>query len=76
MPTGLAVQWLGTSSGAPTAQRNVSSILLLQRRRVLMVDCGEGTVNQLAIANVDPVLVQGCSTTCNELLQSQVLCMA
>lgn len=52
VPTGLAVQWLGTSSGAPTAQRNVSSILLLQQRRVLMVDCGEGTVNQLAAAGI------------------------
>lgn len=30
LPTGLAVQWLGTSSGAPTQHRNVSSILLLQ----------------------------------------------
>lgn len=60
VPTGLAVQWLGTSSGAPTAQRNVSSILLLQRQRVLMVDCGEGTINQLAVAGIDPVLVKGC----------------
>ena len=59
VPTGLAVQWLGTSSGAPTAQRNVSSILLLQQHRVLMVDCGEGTVNQLAAAGIDPILVQG-----------------
>lgn len=50
VPTGLAVQWLGTSSGAPTAQRNVSSILLLQLRRVLMVDCGE--VRSLAIIDV------------------------
>lgn len=57
--TGMAVQWLGTSSGAPTQQRNVSSILLLQRRRVLMVDCGEGTVNQLATAGVDAALVSG-----------------
>jgi ribonuclease BN (tRNA processing enzyme) len=37
----------------------VSSILLLQQRRVLMVDCGEGTVNQLAAAGIDPILVQG-----------------
>jgi hypothetical protein len=59
VPTGLSVQWLGTSSGAPTAQRNVSSILLLQRRRVLMVDCGEGTINQLATAGIDPILVKG-----------------
>lgn len=59
VPTGLAVQWLGTSSGAPTAQRNVSSILLLQQHRVLMVDCGEGTINQLATAGIDPILVQG-----------------
>lgn len=61
--TGMAVQWLGTSSGAPTQQRNVSSILLLQRSRVLMVDCGEGTVNQLATAGLDVVLVSGIFVT-------------
>lgn len=60
--TGMAVQWLGTSSGAPTQQRNVSSILLLQRRQVLMVDCGEGTVNQLASAGVDAALISGCAS--------------
>lgn len=60
VPTGLAVQWLGTSSGAPTQHRNVSSILLLRRTAALMVDCGEGTINQLAAAGVDPILVKGC----------------
>jgi hypothetical protein len=59
--TGMAVQWLGTSSGAPTQHRNVSSILLLQRRQVLMVDCGEGTVNQLATAGIDVALIGGCA---------------
>ena len=34
LPTGLAVQWLGTSSGSPTQHRNVSSILFMQRHRV------------------------------------------
>ncbi len=57
--TGLAVQWLGTSSGAPTQHRNVSSILLLQRRRVLMVDAGEGTARQLSVAGIDPALIAG-----------------
>ncbi len=59
VPTGLAVQWLGTSSGAPTQHRNVSSIMLLRRRAAFMVDVGEGTINQLAAAGVDPILVKG-----------------
>lgn len=51
----LYVTWLGTSSGAPTSRRNVSSMALrLDEENVLLVDCGEGTRNQLRTANIDP----------------------
>ncbi len=68
VPTGLAVQWLGTSSGAPTQHRNVSSIMLLRRRAAFMVDVGEGTINQLAAAGVDPILVKGYAVLAGILL--------
>ena len=47
-PTGLAVTWLGTSSGAPTKSRNVSSVAVRGRRRAVLVDAGEGSAKQLA----------------------------
>lgn len=51
----LYVTWLGTSSGAPTSRRNVSSMALrLDEENVILVDCGEGTRNQLRTANIDP----------------------
>eukprot|EP00192_Tetraselmis_astigmatica_P011095 CAMPEP_0117652304 /NCGR_PEP_ID=MMETSP0804-20121206/2555_1 /TAXON_ID=1074897 /ORGANISM="Tetraselmis astigmatica, Strain CCMP880" /LENGTH=358 /DNA_ID=CAMNT_0005458341 /DNA_START=22 /DNA_END=1095 /DNA_ORIENTATION=+ len=47
-PTGLSVTWLGTSSGAPTQQRNVSCVAVdLGRDGVLLVDAGEGSKRQL-----------------------------
>jgi hypothetical protein len=57
-PTGMAVRWLGTSSGAPTQHRNVSSILLLHRDDVHLVDCGEGTRQQLLRASIDPLNIR------------------
>lgn len=51
----LYVTWLGTSSGAPTSRRNVSSMALrLDEENVMLVDCGEGTRNQLRTAKIDP----------------------
>jgi len=47
-PTGLAVTWLGTSSGAPTKSRNVSSVAVRAPRRAVLVDAGEGSAKQLA----------------------------
>ena len=48
-----SVTWLGTSSGAPTSRRNVSSMALrLSPTSVVLVDCGEGTRNQLRTANI------------------------
>lgn len=54
----LYVTWLGTSSGAPTSRRNVSSMALrLDDEHVMLVDCGEGTRNQLRTATIDPAHV-------------------
>ena len=50
--TGLAVTWLGTSSGAPTPGRNVSSVAVRCARATVLVDAGEGTAVQLASAGV------------------------
>ena len=50
--------WLGTSSGAPTSRRNVSSMALsLNSDTVVLVDCGEGTRNQLRSAQIDPATI-------------------
>lgn len=43
----LQVTWLGTSSGAPTPQRNVSSIAYRLPQGTFLVDCGEGTCRQV-----------------------------
>lgn len=52
------VTWLGTSSGAPTSRRNVSSMALsLNSETVVLVDCGEGTRNQLRSAQIDPATI-------------------
>ena len=53
------VTWLGTSSGAPTSRRNVSSMALQlgEEGDVVLVDCGEGTRNQLRSAKIDPARV-------------------
>lgn len=47
--TSLQVTFLGTSSGVPTRQRNVSSlaIRLPQRSELWLLDCGEATQHQL-----------------------------
>jgi ribonuclease Z len=51
------VQWLGTSSGAPTSRRNVSCIALRHLDRIFLVDCGEGTRNQLRAACLNTALI-------------------
>ena len=52
------VTWLGTSSGAPTSRRNVSSMALrVDDDNVVLVDCGEGTRNQLRTAKISPAHV-------------------
>ena len=42
--------WLGTSSGAPTPQRNVSSIAYRLPEGTFLVDAGEGTCRQARMA--------------------------
>jgi len=55
----MLVTWLGTSSGAPTSRRNVSSMALQlgEGGDVVLVDCGEGTRNQLRSAKIDPARI-------------------
>ncbi|PNH04946.1 Ribonuclease Z [Tetrabaena socialis] len=47
LPSGLALTWLGTNSGSPTLERNVSCTLVRLPGAVQMVDCGEGSHRQL-----------------------------
>lgn len=57
-PQDIRVQWLGTSSGAPTGRRNVSCIAVRYGTdRIFLVDCGEGTRNQMRAGTLDPALV-------------------
>lgn len=57
-PQDIRVQWLGTSSGAPTGRRNVSCIAVRYGTdRIFLVDCGEGTRNQIRTGALDPALV-------------------
>lgn len=49
--------WLGTSSGAPTNRRNVSSIALRTPAHTCLVDCGEGTLRQMQAGCIDPARV-------------------
>lgn len=53
----IKVQWLGTSSGAPTSRRNVSCIALRHLDRIYLVDCGEGTRNQLRAASLNTAII-------------------
>jgi ribonuclease Z len=50
----MQITFLGTSSGVPTRKRNVSSIAvrLPQRAEVWLMDCGEGTQQQILRSDV------------------------
>lgn len=52
MAQDLRLVFLGTSSGTPTRERNVSSVAVLIDGAVLLFDCGEGTQHQLLRAPV------------------------
>ncbi|GAX80145.1 hypothetical protein CEUSTIGMA_g7583.t1 [Chlamydomonas eustigma] len=52
-PTGVSVTWLGTSSGNPTVERNVSCTVVQAGSAIFIVDCGEGSHRQLQQANID-----------------------
>mmetsp|Transcript_7520 Transcript_7520/g.19056 ORF Transcript_7520/g.19056 Transcript_7520/m.19056 type:complete len:614 (+) Transcript_7520:134-1975(+) len=57
--TGCAVTWLGTSSGSPTHDRNVSCVAVeLGDGTVALVDCGEGTKRQIARSHLDVLQVR------------------
>uniref|UniRef100_A0A7S3RAJ1 Metallo-beta-lactamase domain-containing protein n=1 Tax=Dunaliella tertiolecta TaxID=3047 RepID=A0A7S3RAJ1_DUNTE len=53
LKTGLAVTWLGTSSGTPTIDRNVSCTVVRTPNHTYLIDCGEGTHRQLPTINFD-----------------------
>jgi len=53
----------GTSSGAPSSTRNVSSILLRTADGGCLVDAGEGTCRQLAAAGVPADHLRWCGAT-------------
>ncbi|KAI3431485.1 hypothetical protein D9Q98_004536 [Chlorella vulgaris] len=57
------VTWLGTSSGSPTARRNVSAIAVRFDDDIFLVDCGEGTRNQLQRAELDPAAIRTITVT-------------
>lgn len=47
----MRLTFLGTSSGVPTKQRGVSSIAVhYNKEQWLLVDCGDGTLRQLLLA--------------------------
>jgi ribonuclease Z len=50
----LRVVFLGTSSGKPTLQRNVSSVGLVLEGQLVLFDCGEGTQLQMIRAGLRP----------------------
>ncbi len=52
-PLGVRITFLGTSSGAPTRNRNVTAqVLSLDSGGLLMLDCGEATQHQLMRAGL------------------------
>jgi ribonuclease Z len=52
MAQDLRIVFLGTSSGTPTRERNVSAVAMIVDGTVLLFDCGEGTQHQLLRAPV------------------------
>jgi ribonuclease Z len=48
----LRIVFLGTSSGTPSRDRNVSSVAIALDRGLLLFDCGEGTQHRLQAAPV------------------------
>jgi ribonuclease Z len=52
MPQDIRIVFLGTSSGTPSRERNVTSVAIVIDGTVLLFDCGEGTQHQLLRAPV------------------------
>ncbi|KAK9833694.1 hypothetical protein WJX74_002985 [Apatococcus lobatus] len=61
--TGMAVTWLGTSSGNPTIHRNVSCAVLRLPYSAFLVDCGEGTAKQILRAGLDAARIKAVMIT-------------
>jgi len=53
----LSVTWLGTSSGNPSKRRNVSGIATQVDDDIILVDCGEGTRNQMRTFGINPAKI-------------------
>ena len=56
----MQLTFLGTSSGAPTRQRNVSATAIQPERgrQWVLVDCGEATQHQLLRTHLSPLQLQ------------------
>jgi hypothetical protein len=52
LPTGMAVTYLGSSSGSPTRDRNVSCTVLRLPESLYLVDCGEGSSRQAKLTGM------------------------
>jgi ribonuclease Z len=48
----MAVTYLGSSSGAPTRDRNVSCTVLRLPESLYLVDCGEGSSRQAKLTGI------------------------
>lgn len=51
--------FLGTGSGKPIPQRNVSSVGLFREGELFLFDCGEGTQTQIARSSLRPGALRG-----------------
>lgn len=51
--------FLGTGSGKPIPQRNVSSVGLFREGELYLFDCGEGTQTQIARSSLRPGSIEG-----------------
>ena len=50
----MKLQFLGTGSGMPSKQRNVSGLAIVLQKVTWLVDCGEGTQHQMLYTKVKP----------------------
>ncbi|WP_214824197.1 ribonuclease Z [Exiguobacterium algae] len=50
----MKLHFLGTGSGMPSKQRNVSGLALVFPKKTWLIDCGEGTQHQMLYTSVKP----------------------
>jgi len=53
------IRFIGTGSGFAVLQRNPSSIIIENKGKSVMLDCGDGTTRQLLRFDVDPLKIDG-----------------